>query len=278
MRQRIARYTVLNVAANPHPEGIYHQVFKEASKQEGLAYGRNWFAKLSPPSKADGGFFHGRIGVWHELKGKAIQTRSLERQDLSTLLNPEADGFGFPSKVFSFSFRERDHLMFVEIKNDEGDVISPASLGSAVQTVLSRAAKTLEIDLGVTVLPQSDTVDEIFKLNMVRKILLDFTLPNAGDDLSKEKQAIIDRLKRRGINRQKAEYTKAKSAERIEFDGELKAEIEIGAENGKVVASGKDDQGVRKVIDTTRRPTTIDKPVSAEDSSVGTLRQLAQEY
>lgn len=277
MRARIAKFTVLNVAANPHPDGIYHKIFNAAAESDGLPYGRNWFAKVGKPSPRKDGYFHGRVAVWHELKGKAIETSSLERQDLASLLNDEAEGFGFPSKVFSFTFREEDHLLFCEFKNDEGDQITPSSLGKALHEVLVAAAANLEIDLSVTVLPEHDTVDQIFELPVVKKISLGFSLPNAGDDLSAETHKIIEKLKQRGINKQKSEYTKAKTAETIEFDDELRAEIEIGAQNGKVVATGVDVDGHKKVIDTTQRPTIIEKSMGAEDSSVGVLRTLAQE-
>ncbi|MCI2395338.1 DUF4747 family protein [Aliiroseovarius sediminis] len=277
MRARIAKFTVLNVAANPHPDGIYHKIFSKAAEAEGRPYGRNWFAKVGKPSPSQDGFFHGRIAIWHELKGKAIETSSLERQDLASLLNDDAEGFGFPSKVFSFTFREADHLLFCEFKNDEGDLITPSSLGKALQKVLVATAADLGIDLSVTVLPEHDTIEQIFELAVVKKISLGFSLPNSGDDLSQEKRILIERLKRQGINKQKSEYTKAKSVETIEIDDELRAEIEVGAENGKVVATGVDTEGHKKIIDTTQRPTIIEKTMAAEDSSVGVLRTLAQE-
>jgi Domain of unknown function (DUF4747) len=276
MPPRVAKFVKINVAANPHPQGVYHKIFVHAAERDGQAYGRNWLAKIAKPTPVEDGFFHGRLGVWHELKGKAIQTSSLERRDLATLLNDEADGFGFPSKVFSFTFRERDHLLFCEIKNDERDQISPGSLGSALRAVLEKAAKELDIDLSVTVLPESSSVEQIFELDTVTKISVDFSLPNAGDHLSKEKSRIIERLKRRGVNRQKIEYRKAKSAESIEFDSDLKAEVEVGAENGTVVAAGTDNDGNKKVIDTTQRPIIVQVPMASEDSSVGVLRGLAR--
>lgn len=277
MRRRSARYTAINVSADPHPDGIYHRLFELASSKAGEAFGRNWYAKLAPPTQRREGFFHGRIGVWHRLEGKAIHESTLEQTDVQSLLVDGAVGFGFPSKTFSWSFREADHTLFCEIKNDEGDIISPSSVGSAFSAVLAQVSSELDVDLSVVVLPEFGTVERIYRLDVISSLEIDFSIPNPGDDLSKEKKKLIDRLRDRGIKRQNTRYMKSGQAETISLDDELRAEIEVGAENGHVIAKGKLHDGSSEEINTASRPRVITRELAVTDSSVSLLRSIASE-
>ncbi|BDW86345.1 DUF4747 family protein [Roseicyclus marinus] len=275
MRKRSAKYTVINVAADPHPDGIYHKIFEISCEKEGQAYGRDWYAKLTPPTKRLDGLFHGKIGVWHRLAGKAIQESSMEQTDVQALLVDGAKDFGYPSKMFSWSFRESDHSLFSEIKNDEGETISPTSLGSAFRAVLLPVANELQIDLSVTVLPEIGTVERIYNLPVLKSLEIDFSIPNAGDSLAQEKKDLIDKLRNRGVKRQISKYTKSSHANTIALDEELKAEIEVGAENGHVIAKGKLEDGSADEINTAAKPRILSRDLKSSDSSVTLLRVIA---
>ncbi|MEQ5871284.1 DUF4747 family protein [Sagittula sp. NFXS13] len=276
MRKRIATFTAINVAANPHPEGTYRRLLKDAARLDGANYGRNWYAKLTPPSKSKDGFFHGRIGVWHHLEGKAIKQKSLEQQDVQDILVEGADGFGFPSKVFSWTFREADHVLFSELKNNDGDSITATAIGNAFREILTKVAVDRDIDISVTILPEKGTVQKIFKMQEIKTLEVSFSLPN-GDDLSGEKKNIIDKLRERNIKKQQAKYTKSSDAKTITLDDDLRAEIELASENGKARAVGLNRRGEKDDIDTSMRPKIIKREIEAAESNTILLRSVAAE-
>jgi hypothetical protein len=271
MARRFAKYCKINVAAAPHPSGIYDQIFKIADESAGIPYGRNWYAKIKLKSTKNDEFFRGEIGVWHTMKGKAVQTSSLEQQDVSTLLNEGAKGFGFPSKKFHFAFRYSDHMLVVEIKNDEGSTISPESLLKAFRTILEKSVENLDVDVSVVLMPDKSTISSIYELSQLRYLELSYMRPNPGDSIGDEKQKILEDLQRRNLRKVNSQYYISKGAVSINFDNELRAETEIASENGRAIAKGKNVEGLSVVIDTSSRPDEIKIEMGKEDSSYGVL-------
>ena len=124
---RTGRYGALNIVAHPHPAGTYRKIFENAgADSRGARFHGDQFATLSPISSTRNGVFTGKLATWTEIdpKSNLIDKASLKEQLLSESDIAIPTDIGFNSKVFSFAFRERDHKLFVELINDEGQTIS----------------------------------------------------------------------------------------------------------------------------------------------------------
>ncbi|WP_292334077.1 hypothetical protein [Mesorhizobium sp.] len=63
---RIIEFCVLNIAASPHPGGVYVDLLNRAAFNPVNFWGE-LFATISPPEKVEDGFYRGRLLVWTEI-------------------------------------------------------------------------------------------------------------------------------------------------------------------------------------------------------------------
>jgi len=151
-----------------------------------------------------------------------------------------------------FVFRPRVHKLYFVAK-DRSDGLGP----SAAVKLFERLIQPL-VDQGkfpeivVTAIPDKDTLERIFKLPILESLVIDLVRPNADDGDAAEQRWL------RKLEDQKTRRIELKLiAERngtIEPDGETKAMAMVAAANGKVVATGRDAEGLKVFESTSEKP------------------------
>lgn len=269
-------YCMLNVAASPHPEGIYWTIFDDAA----LSHVRFWgdlHATISKPIRLEDGFFRGRIAIWTEIDTSepAIKTDVLEEVDVRDLDLSLPSNVGFNGRIFTFVFREEDHIAFVETKNDIGKNLSPSRAAKILQLLFS--PEVLGVDapmVEVTVIPDEDALKRILGLHYLRSIHMQIVRPNA-DDL--DVQDILDGLVEQGAKSQTLHYTAASGEGGLKLNERSKTQAETAAYNGYVAGSGTDEDGNKVELSTKEYPRLIRRVVGEFGSSFESALAVAKE-
>ncbi|UWP91614.1 DUF4747 family protein [Aliiroseovarius crassostreae] len=275
---RVAKFGVLNIVAHPHPAGTYRELFEVAGKDiRGVRFWGDRFATLSPISPTRNGVFVGKLATWTEIEP---QSNLIEKASLNQQLLAESDvnlpeGIGFNSRVFSFAFREQDHKLFVELKNDEGNSISIGRARLAIKNVL-KACQPKDIEeLDVHLTTQANAVEHVLAIPQLRKLEILLDLPNP-DVLSDRKRKILDQIEGIKAKRVKTEITKAAGEDRIELDPEYTAMAELAKDNGYVFGKGRNEFGDPVELNTKNYPLEIDTVLEQQESSAIATRRVAE--
>jgi len=274
---KFANYGVLNVVAHPHPKGTYRRLFElAASMIEGVNFRADQYAKTSRISDSEDGVFSGRIAVWTAIdrEAKTIQTDTLVENPLSDTNFKFPDNLGFNSKIFSFAFREKDHLMYVELVNEEGKSIS-AGVVRKIMSSIFEAIKPDDIDnVTVHIVSRKNAVDQILAMDELLKIEILLELPNP-DDLEEEKMRVIRELQEMGAKRKKTELVKAPGKQTLVLIGDYQVEAELAKDNGYVKATGR-IEGVKTEQSTKDYPEEIQIELLPNESSAVAVRRIAR--
>ena len=275
---RNGRYGVLNVVVHPHPKGAYRRLFEVVGADlRGVKFHGDRFATMSPVSETRNGVFTGKLATWTEIdpKSNLIEKKTLKETLLSEADVSIPDGVGFNSRVFSFAFRERDHRLYVELVNDEGQTISVGRAQLAIRCVLS-AFQPEDIDeLDVHVVSQSNAVDKVLSIPRLRKLAIQLDLPNP-DDLSEEKRKILEEIEKMNGKRVKTEITKSAGEERLEASPHYRAMAELAKDNGYVSGTGRDENGEVIQLSTKSYPDEIEVPLTDEANRSIMTRVVAE--
>jgi hypothetical protein len=168
----IVEYCALNVAASPHPEGVYRQIL-DAAALKPVNYRGDQFATISVPTEREPGFLQGRLVSWTEINQDepAIFKDKLTEVDLSDLNIQIPENVGFNGRIFLYTFRVRDHVMFIETKNEFGKRLSPRLVEKILTMLFS--AETLGVDaplVEVTLMPEEDALARILRLGHLKRL------------------------------------------------------------------------------------------------------------
>lgn len=273
---KIVEYSILNISASPHPDGVYKDVLTQVALNP-INYWGDHFATISEPVEDEKGFYRGRIVSWVEIDKSqpAVHKDKLEEVDFDQLNFRIPDNIGFNSKTFLYVFRERDHLMFIETKNELGQSLSTSRTRRIMQMLMSqpilgKGAPLIE----VTVIPEEDAVKRILSLPKLKRLRIHIVRPNA-DDLDVQK--VLDRLQRQGIRSDDRVLVASSENEGIIPDEETKLEAEVAEFNGFVQGVGYEEDGTRVDLSTKEYPRTIKKRVGQLGSSFAEIMAVAKE-
>jgi hypothetical protein len=140
-RERQLHIYVLNIAADPHPEGTYVSVLRRASNFLVRARG-NDFAKITAPvqDRRDGRYWTGRILIWTEidLRGHWLDLSNEEEisEDLKQTINiPEQAKPNY--RVFNYVLDNTRHLVYFESRNEFGQNFGSSVAKHIFSTLLS---------------------------------------------------------------------------------------------------------------------------------------------
>lgn len=276
--EKVASYGVLNTVVHPHPAGAYRKLFEIAgADSRGVRFHGDRFATLSPISETRDGVFTGRLATWTEIDphSNLIEKKSLKESLLSDSGVSLPDGVGFNSRVFSFAFREKDHKLFVELKNDENQSISIGRARLAILKVL-QAVQPGDVDeLDVHIVSQANAVDAVLSIKKIRKVEILLDLPNP-DILSDKKKAILDEIQAIHAKRLKTEITKAAGEESLELSEQYRAMAELAKDNGYVFARGLDEYGDPVERNTKKYPMEVETVLGQDESRALATRRIAE--
>lgn len=133
MADMVLEIGVLNIKATPHPDGIYPKLLRKIANTPVPYHGDDYFT-LRPPERVDGGFYQGRLWIWTNVDPTkpAINKDRLEELSSADAERDLRTDIGLNLKVFLYVLRERDHLIFYEFRNEDGQHLAPNRLVKAL--------------------------------------------------------------------------------------------------------------------------------------------------
>lgn len=244
-RSRTITYAALNIAARPHPEGVYAQILNRAARTTGHAHGSD-AAKITRPAASDiEGVYLGRILVWTDLdiKGRWIDIESeedLSEEDRAEINIPNKARPNF--RVFSYAFHERKHRLYFETRNEFGETFGPKTGERLLRGIIGRFSGTGDYpDVNVTLVPRSGAVDRILELDGLRKLEIELTVPNPDDDDPEKRRRLYAEMERMNAKRWNQTLVKSAGEDRLEPTQAIRDAAEVAAENGVVKGWGRED-------------------------------------
>ena len=275
---RLGKYGIINIVMHPHEPGSYRRLFESVGEDSrGVRFHGDEFATISPISSTLNGVFSGRLAIWTEIdpNSNLIDKESLKEKLLSDTDIRIPDNVGFNSKVFSFAFREVDHRRYIETINDEGRKISINRARLAIEKVL-RELKGSDVEsLDAFVASQANAIDQVFSIEKMKKLEILLELPNP-DDLSEDKQKILDEIDEMHAKKMNIVVTKRAGAESLEPSDRLHAMAELAKDNGFVKATGKDIDGATVERSTKEYPAEIEIELAQDSSRAAQTRTVAE--
>lgn len=267
----------INIAANPHPEGIYRRLFDHVATIEINIHGSDW-GKITKVSDLTGrdGVFHGRVLLWAKIdkRGKWINKDKDDEataEDKKKISIPEAIEPNMRSFVFVFD--QNKHRIIIEYKNDEDQGFGPKRASKFFSRLF--APENLwegAPEVAVTTVPTEDALARVLAIPRLRRLRIHNTIPN--DDLGDDAERIQERLKKMGAKSQDTELHKAAKVKKLEPDGQIKALAEAALENGFVEGFGRDETGKNVYESTELHPKTVTVKMEGESSFAAFLSAM----
>jgi hypothetical protein len=183
------------------------------------------------------------------------------------------DNVGFNGRAFIYVFRESDHTLFVEMKNDLGKRLSPQPARKIFSRLFDDPSPDAPL-VEVTVIPEEDALKRILAIPKLKRLRIHLVRPNADDaDVSR----IMGRLEDQRAKAQDIVLIAAPGADGIEPDRETRTEAEVAEFNGFVEGSGQEDDGTGVKLSTREYPRIIRRVVSQFGSSFAEAMAVATE-
>nr|WP_251134161.1 DUF4747 family protein [Rhodomicrobium sp. Az07] len=279
-RRRQLFISALNVTAHPHPEGIYEQLLIALLDTEVFVRGSERAMVVSAQKWENSDLFWGSLFIYTELqkdgawfnqisKGEATLDE-LKRIEIPDNLKPNL-------KQMRYVFDTKRHILYFESRNQDRQHFSPYIIGGVFSKLFKAAQHKLrsDIDINVTVLPEKDAVDKIFNIDIIKKIIIRLKTPNP-DDVTSDAAKILERLDAIGAGTQDITYTKARDADSLKPDEELKAVAEVASKNGFVKATGRTVDGQWRSASTKEYPAAYGVFIGDAESAVDAILLFAQ--
>ena len=261
--QNTLEYCALNVVTHPHSPEKYITLFKTALRQRNLGIiNKNNSAIITSVYETNES-----VGKWKTtpLEGEICKFMNIDQDsdwfNLETnkiAKEHEKNSISIPenlkpnSQRFSFIFFPDIHILFVEIK-DRKNKTSPSVVRKAFESIFNyQNTKKLFKRIDITVLPQSDKVEEALNLKVLEKIEYRVTRPNPDHVPVDEEEYLndldaqdIDEIVKTIYGQQGGSIKLKKNEEDI---------VRIASRNGYVKARGQDAYGNKKKVDTHEHP------------------------
>lgn len=276
-RVRQMKFSVLNVVAQPHPEGAYRSIFERAAGQ-GVRFWGEEFVALSPISETRNGVFSGRLAIWTQVDRNSDVIRLDDFEQLS-LRDSEVNvprNIGLNSKIFAFAFNVSKHQMFIEMQNDEGKHLSAKRAERAVFRILAQLNFTDVEDIQVHSVPETDSVERVLRLPGIKRIEMRINRPNP-DDVDEDANRILDELQDQGVQRTDISLSKAPGFQEISLNARNKVLAGVAAMNGFLKAFGKSADGTKIEASTKDHPKVISVDPDPEKTASAQVRYVARD-
>jgi hypothetical protein len=173
-----------------------------------------------------------------------------------------------------FVFNARTHQLWF-VSHDGKSRLGPKPAERFFQTLLLDAAMRLHFpEVAVTAIPSDDSLNEIFAIHSLKRLIIELKRPNPDDGAVIEQQ-ILGRMEAQHIRSTRTEHV-ASTDGSIQPDVQTRQLAQVAAMNGSVTGIGKTSEGL------TMRETTTDKPKriyervnSAIETAMDVLKRLA---
>ncbi len=262
----------INIAASPHPEGIYRKAFEAVANKEVWVWGSDK-AKITVPGPFEDkpNWLYGQILVWAEIdidgkwlnKTKNKEATPEEKKKVADALPSDLE----PNfRAFNYIFVVDKHRLVLEYRNELGQHFGAKRAELFFARLFS--SKNLPHDfpaIEVTTIPSDESLDKIFKIARLRSLEIYIKRPNA-DDLTDDAGRILGRLEDQGARSQKIELTKAAKVKSLKPDNGTKKLAQIASVNGHVSGEGKDAAGKKVFESTEKHPKSVSLEVHGPSS------------
>jgi hypothetical protein len=260
----------LNIAADPHPSGIYSHLFQQVAELPIRVWGTDW-AKITAPADRETTppSFYGRVLVWTEIdkEGKWIDQDTDKEATATEKRKIQIPDHLDPNfRSFNFVFLQDKHTLVLEYQNEQGEHFGPQRAERFFSRLLSGVViddKTIEVN--VTVIPSNEALDRIYGIARLRWLEIFIRRPNP-DDLTADANRVLDRLVAQGAKSQNLQFEKKARVKTLTPDEDTKKLAEIAARNGRVAGSGKTEDGKTVYESTENHPKTVDVEVAGPTS------------
>ena len=283
-RQQYVEAGYVNVVATPHPKGVYHRILKLAadkSAERPVSYRGDYRAAITQPSAiADTeGMYSFQLVTWVEVNPDepTINKAVLKKADFPREGREFALKYGVNGRVLYCILDETIHWLTVELKNEDGQTISPTT----VETIFSKlfSPETLGVNaelVEVTVVPKDDALEYVLGFSRLDKIDILVKRPN-DDDITKDANRVLQRLIDEKAKSEETVLTRMPKTDGLELDDEHMRLARVAALNGYVDSSGVDEQGLHDKRSTRKVPKVVRRVVQKGASYFASLRSLAKE-
>lgn len=267
----------INVAATPHPAGIYKRLFDYAATLEVHLHGSDW-GKVTPIKEFKGrdGVYLGNVIIWTPIdrRGKWVNKRRGEEAT-----DKEKEKIFIPEEIepnmrsFLFALDEKSHRIVIEFQNDLGHRFGPQRAKKFFATIFDSEKLWDDApDVAVSLVPTEDALERVFAIPRLRRLRIRNTVPN--DDLGDDADRIQERLKKMGAKSQDIVLNKAAGAKRIEPDEHIKKLAAAGAVDGFVEGHGRDEAGNNVHESTELHPKVIEIKMHGESAFAAFLTAM----
>ncbi|MRN44931.1 MULTISPECIES: DUF4747 family protein [unclassified Brucella] len=275
--KKSVEFCILNIAANPHPEGIYPSLLEKTANVH-VNYRGNDFATISKPTLREEGFYQGRIVCWTDID---TSEPAINKIDLSEIPLEDLDiripsYVGLNGRVFSYTLREKDHKIFVETKNDLNKRLSATMVGKIFTHLMSGGVLGVGAPIvEITVVPDEDTLKRILSIPNISRLKIHMVRPNQ-DDINDEVEKVLKELEQQNATAQDIVLTARPGGDGLQPSKRAIAQAMAAELNGYVEASGKEDDGQPIRLSTKEHPKILKTDLDESSSIWGAALALAK--
>lgn len=284
-RTRVIQISALNIAMqSPHSIGAYVELMRQVyrrrrivslGKLHGAMIGSMHLIDKEKPNRGLTGEFYRFIKLdpthpWFNLETNRAAT------------DDDVDQIKIPKKLLPhlqrlpFYFIPKTHRLYF-VSKDKSDTLSPAIAKRVIEALVQPLVELGQFpNVDVTAIPDSESLDRIFRLPQLETITIRLVRPNPDDG----DEAEIDWMKRlEELNTREVTFqAKANPNESITPDEGMKVMAGVAAENGRVDAVGRDASGMRVEESTAQRPLRHREIVDSDmETTANVLARVAQE-
>ncbi len=280
MAQEFIEAAFLNVVATPHPKGVYPRLLRAAAEKP-ITYWGAFKAAITRASAVSGseGFYSFQLVAWLEVDPEqpAIDKAALKKAKFPREGRNFTAQYGVNGRVFYCILDEKTHTLTVELKNDDGQRITPGRLEMIFRELLSPevlGSKAEEVE--VTTIPKDDAIDYVLGFERLDKVDILVKRPNS-DDITKDTNRVMNRLKKLQAKSERSVLVRQPKTDGLELDEEHLRLARVGAVNGHVDSSGLDEDGKHGKRSTKEVPKIVRRVLQKGASYLAVLRNIAKE-
>lgn len=250
----------LNIAASPHPKGIYARLFEAANDIEVQFWGKDYAKITSRADADDANRIAGRILIWTRIDKREAwlnkkSNRAATETDMTSVQLPPNLAPNFRS--FDFVFTIANHTITLVSQNELGETLSPRRAAVIFDKLFSNGISQLDVNVEVTAVPDSESIKRILKIDVLRTLTIFLKRPNP-DDLTDVQHRVLEKLRMNGAKSQEIVLTKAADVPSLTPDADIKAIAEVASRNGWVSGKGRLADGTRVEESTKEHPLKIE--------------------
>lgn len=270
----------LNVVATPHPKGVYPRLLGAAAEKPVYFRGSFKAAITKPSPIADSpGFYSFQLVAWLEINPDepTINKAALKKAAFPREGREFTRQYGVNGRVFYCILNEKTHIITVELKNEDGQRITPGSLERIFERLLSPQILGIKSELvEVTTIPKDDALEYVLGFKRLDRVEILVKRPNE-DDLTSPANRVLQRLIDNKAKSELSVLTRMPKTDGLELDDEHLMLAEVGAVNGHVDSSGLDEADQHGKRSTREVPKIVRRILQKGTSYFAALRALAKE-